>query len=137
MSSTGDYPLGAENNENAPYNEKKNEYLDFNVCISQTLSKNTSIKSNDYKKVKEWDDEFYYNSIDTSEMNYKAITLEQHYTPMELITLFKEFLEVEVQKTDFFDDSKIRIMKNLIEECNNWTEDETEVILENVICNHE
>lgn len=131
MSSTGDYPLGAEHNEQAPYNEKRNEYLDFNVCISQTLSKNTSISSNDYKKEKEWDDEFYYNSIDTSEMNYKATALEQHYTPMDLITLFKEFLEVEVYKADF-SNPRIRMMKNLIEECSNWIEDETEVILDGI-----
>ena len=130
MSSTGDYPAGAEHDPRAPYNKVENAYIDCEVCVSQTLSKTTTVKTNDYESNPEWDNDFVYSTTDFSETNFNSLYAEQHYTPYELIELFKEFLEDKVKNSDFTD-PKIPMMKALIEECKDWTEDETEVIFNN------
>lgn len=130
MSSTGDYPPGAEYDKKAPYNEEQNPYVECRLCISQTLSKDVTVKTNDYTSNLIWDNELTYSSLDFSETNIDSLYAEQHYTPYELIELFKEFLEDKVKNSDFTD-PKISMMKTLIKECKNWVEDETEVILNN------
>lgn len=122
----GDYPPGAENDPNAPYNQKEQEPVDIDVCVSCTLSKSTTIEGNP-----EVDD-------------LKDIYEEQEYTIPELLDEFIKILKKEVVETNatikLLDDNMSNAKKalelnishynNLLESLKGWTVDELEVIKE-------
>ena len=84
----------------------------FDVCVSQTLSKNTHVVA-----------------CISDDTNWKEVYSKEHMTPIEIIGEFKKFL------TTYLPDPIVNIrgfknFKHLINECNNWVEDETEIIQE-------
>lgn len=85
MFSTGDYPLGAENDSRAPYNEAENPEVEINVTVSITLSKTVKVKVKDYDIVNEWVDEdnSYSCERDFSETNLLAAVEEQVVLPQD------------------------------------------------------
>ena len=131
------YPMGADN-ENAPWNQREQEEREFKVCISQTLSKSTTICTNDYAM--EYEEETGNYRISTSDTQWKeALEDSETYTPLDLINEFKKFLEMlieerksngESSKRNFLYENSNNYYEHLIEECNNWTEDELEIIEE-------
>ena len=48
MIESGYYPPRTEFDPSAPYNQSDPEPVEVNVCISQTLHKNTTISTTDY-----------------------------------------------------------------------------------------
>lgn len=48
--SLGGYPMGAQNDPNAPYNEKENPEIEVEVTVSITLSKTFKIKTDQYNE---------------------------------------------------------------------------------------
>ena len=121
----GDYPPGAEHDPNAPYNQKEQEPVDIDVCVSCTLSKSTTIEGNP-----EVDD-------------LKDIYEQQEYTIPELLREFGWFLEIkiiEIEAAIKFNDnmsnakkaleSNISHYNNLLDSLKGWTVDELEVIKE-------
>lgn len=143
------YPDGlSDHTANAPWNDIDIPEKEFDVTISQTLSKDTTVTTNDYTPGAsgvdyEPDDEGGYCACgwhdpdDTSDTNWGKAYREEHYTPIQLIKLFKERCELELKSLDnsdtfeltpsFYKKKKLEL-KHLIEECEGWTEDETEVI---------
>lgn len=141
------YPAGAEHDENAPYNQVEVPDREFDVLISQTLSKSTTVITNNYIPGAsgvdyDSDDEggcvavSYQEPDDTSDTNWgKEYSENDHYTPLELINKFKEYLEKEwnvlkdaAEANDAETKWKKNNIKHLIEECEGWTEDETEIV---------
>ena len=136
-----DYPMGADT-PLAPWNMPVVPYHEFNVAISQTLSKSTVVSTNDYTPCcdegcedgvgyhDEWDD--------TSETNWTQVYEEDHKTPYELIAMLKEYLEKELKtlrETMEPDDRSFKVtqarrLEGLIEECEDWVVDETEIVEE-------
>lgn len=122
----GDYPPGAEYDPNAPYNQKEQEPVYIDVCVSCTLSKSTTIKGNP-----EVDD-------------LKDIYEQQEYTIPELLDEFDWFLRKEIVETKatikLLDDdmsnakkaleSSIIQYNNMLKSIKGWTVDELEVIKE-------
>ena len=122
----GDYPPGAANDPNAPYNQKEQEPVDIDVCVSCTLSKSTTIESNP-----EVDD-------------LKDIYEQQEYTIPELLDEFIKILKKEIAEINatikLLDDnmsnakkaleSNISHYNNLLDSLKGWTVDELEVIKE-------
>lgn len=122
----GDYPPGAANDPNAPYNQKEQELVDIDVCISCTLSKSTTIEGNP-----EVDD-------------LKDIYEQQEYTIPELLDEFIKILKKEIAEINatikLLDDnmsnakkaleSNISHYNNLLDSLKGWTVDELEVIKE-------
>ena len=122
----GDYPPGAENDPNAPYNQKEQEPVDIDVCVSCTLSKSTTIKGNP-----EVDD-------------LKDIYEQQEYTIPELLDEFDWILRKEIAETKAtiksLDDNMSNAKKalessiiqynNILKSIKGWTVDELEVIKE-------
>ena len=122
----GDYPPGAEYAPNAPYNQKEQEPLDIDVCVSCTLSKSTTIGGNP-----EVDD-------------LKDIYEQQEYTIPELLDEFIKILKKEIAEINatikLLDDnmsnakkaleSNISHYNNLLDSLKGWTVDELEVIKE-------
>ena len=122
----GDYPPGAANDPNAPYNQKEQEPVDIDVCVSCTLSKSTTIEGNP-----EVDD-------------LKDIYEQQEYTIPELLDEFIKILKKEIAEINatikLLDDnmsnakkaleSNISHYNNLLDSLKGWTVDELEVIKE-------
>jgi hypothetical protein len=117
------YPMGADTPD-APWNEPVVPEKDFPVVVSQTLSKDAVVTTNDYNP--SYDDETGEIEIDTFDTHWTDAYNNQHYTPLELLKLFKTFLEDELPTLVMAKD--IRRYKMLINECSNWKEDECEVI---------
>ena len=123
------YPPGADGPD-APWNQEDTPEKEFEVTISQTLSKNTTVCTADYcpggcYQETEWDIDgchtvACYEPDDTSDTDWKAAYNNEHYTPLGLIQEFKEMLE----KNTPISESR---RKHLIEECMNWIEDDLEV----------
>ena len=122
----GDYPPGAEHDPNAPYNQKEQEPVDINICVSYTLSKSTTIEGNP-----EVDD-------------LKDIYEQQEYTIPELLDEFDWILRKEIAETNAtiksLDDNMSNAKKalessiiqynNILKSIKGWTVDELEVIKE-------
>lgn len=123
------YPLGSDG-PGAPWNQNEPEEKEFSVSISQTLSKNTTVKTNDYcpgecyLEVERDMDGFFsftnYEPDNTSDTDWKSAYKKEHYTPIELIQEFKKMLE---ENSTISDDKR----KLLIKECMDWVEDDFEV----------
>lgn len=134
MIESGCYPPGAEFDSCAPWNEPVIPEKSFDVCVSQTLSKNTKVITDDYCPEEEDDDEDgSYVAANTSNTDWKVAYEGDHYTPHQLINLFKECLTKElnsIKSKPKQDPKRKKYLEKLISECSDWTENETEVIEE-------
>lgn len=122
------YPPGADN-ESAPWNQTEQEEKEFNVTVSQTLSKSTIVFTNDYthEYLKEWDDMggFVEENIDTSDTDWKtAFEDNENMTPLDLIKTLKNYLQDGLEKKGEVS-WKPQYVERLIQECEGWIEDET------------
>ncbi len=117
------YPAGAYNDPYAPYNWPENDPEEFDCFVSQTLSKTTGIFTDQY--IAEWDGEQGVD-YDLSEVDWpNEYHANDHYTPLQLIELFKKELESKLELAD--NPKEQKWCKFMIEECSNWTEDECEI----------
>ena len=137
--SLSNYPPGvSDSTVGAPWNEPTVPEKEFDVTCSQTLSKTVSVWTDNYIQGAsgvdyEPDDEGgYYASgwhdpDDTSDTNWAEEYHDNDYhTPLQLIGLFKQFLEEDLEHGLVFRNPNVT--KRLIEECEGWTDDETEYI---------
>ena len=145
------YPDGlSDYTPGTPWNEPEIPEKDFDVTCCQTLSRTAVVTTNNYIPGAsgvdyEPDDEGGYcasgwdDPDDTSGTNWADEYSECGYmTPLELIDMLKKYLEKdlrEIQKDMLPNDrsfkaTQVRRLKGLIEECECWTEDETEFIEE-------
>ena len=131
MRSEDYYAPGSYNDPSAPWNQSEPPEKDFDVVISQTLSKSTEVTTTNYIYTEdvEYDDEggkFLVRDLDTSDTNWKeAFEESNHYTPLQLIELFKKHLETELERMgDLVDKHRYQ---HLIEECDNWCMDDIEI----------
>ena len=127
MTESGYYPSGAEFDSRAPWNEREVSSRRFDVCVSQTLSKNTEVATDDYSPEVDQDEDGYHSYADTSNTDWKEAYKNEHLTPLQLIGEFKEFLTKHLPDP-VVDVKEFRRFKHLIAECEGWTEDETEVV---------
>ena len=137
------YAPGSYRDPSAPWNQIEIPEQKFDVTISQTLSKNTTVTTNDYIPGAsgvdyEPDDEGGYCSCgwhdpdDTSDTNWNEAYKKEHYTPIDLIELFKETLKQQLESWEGMDympyaKKEIKRIEHLIDECSSWIDDETEV----------
>lgn len=141
MRESGYFPAGAEFDPSAPYNQSDIPEKEFEVTCSQCLSRTASVWTNNYIPGVsgvdfEPDDEGgtyaspWHDEDDTSDTNWADEYHDNdHYTPIQLIGLFRKHLEEELNNSDV-PQNRINKYKHLIEECDGWTEDETEYIEE-------
>jgi len=145
------YPMmSASELSRAPWMQEEPPEKSFEITCSQSLSKTVTVWTDNYIPGAsgcdyEPDGEGgYYASgwqddPDTSDTNWAEEYKENGFkTPLELIGLLKEYLEKDlrnIQKDMLPNDrsykaTKARMLKGLIEECEGWTNDETEYIEE-------
>ena len=131
MNTDGNYPPMTKSQwDSAPFNEKPIPDKEFEVCITQTLSKTVKVSTNRYLLNEGVDDDGHrYSDIDTSDTDWKKVYKDGHYTPLELIEKFRDFLKSTLQDP-LGGTLKYAHKVMLIEECDNWIEDETEVVEE-------
>lgn len=131
------YPDGlSDRSPDAPWNEHEVPEKEFEVTCSQSLSKTVSVWTNDYIPGAsgvdyEPDDEGgYYASgwqdpDDTSNTDWaNEYHANDYHTPLQLIQLLKQVLLNDLQHGIAFKSPKFT--NDLINECEGWTEDETE-----------
>lgn len=123
MFENGYYPTGTQYLPQAPWNIKELPKKDLDVAVSQSLSKNITINTNLYYP--EFDDSGECN-VDGEETNWGEVYEENHYTPLELIQMFKKHLQEELFR---FGNTIDRYKyQHIIEECDNWIVDDYEVV---------
>ena len=134
------YPCGADTPD-APWNQVDVPEKDFEITCSQSLSRTATVTTNNYIPGAEGCDyeegvAFGWHDPDnTSDTNWADEYKSNGYkTPLELIEMLREYLEKDlrnIQRDMLPDDrsfkvTKARMLKGLIEECEAWTEDETD-----------
>ena len=132
MYNSADYPIGADTPQ-APWNRTTPKETEFQVLCSQTLSKSFPVLTDNYTPIceKEIDCDGSIVSImdaDTSDIDWKEeFHANDHYTPDQLIQLFKQDLEKILANGPVMLHSRAMI-KWLIQECDNWIVDEEEFV---------
>lgn len=63
MINTGDYPLGAANDPDAPYNEKENPEIEVSLYVWYDVGKRITVKTSDYKLDEWFDEDGYYRAV--------------------------------------------------------------------------
>jgi hypothetical protein len=136
MIESGMYPKGAVYDVNAPYNQVENPEEEFNVTIVETLSKDVTIVTTNYNLEEGRDEDGYYRHCDASDTPWKDEYKTQGCTAIETIIAVKTYLE-EVRLQQLIDLSncrhlteseqkELRVVKDLIEQCSNWKQEEIE-----------
>lgn len=101
----GNYPPGAANDPNAPYNQEDNPTKEVDVYYSQILSKDVHLNEAEYDPY----DEEFINLVDSYN--------KECASPIELINKLKTILET----------GKLPIHKDYwLKQCEGWVETDTE-----------
>lgn len=124
---TVNYPLGAsDSTPDALWDTIVIPEKEFDVSISQTISRSTSIMTTDYvPKVDEEDGSIY---ADTSDTDWKRAYKNSSYTPLEIISACKKIAQFNRDNGILHIDGIH--LKTLIENCEGWVEDDYEVMEE-------
>lgn len=126
MSEADYYAPGSYRDPSAPWNEVEIPEKEFDVCVSQSLSKSTSIYTQDYQP--EYDEETGHTDADTTYTDWKKAYTNVAMTPLEIINAAGKIAKA------LLEEGKTRVagvyLKSLAEECEEWNEDELEVIEE-------
>ena len=113
MTESGYYPLGAEHDPNAPWNQVDNPEREIEVTVSVTLSKTVKIKVSDYEITDSGKDEDgeHFEDIDYSNCDLKGAVEGQIVLPQSAHIYVKSNPKVH-------------------EDLSNWCVDDLEVNLE-------
>ncbi len=124
MIESGYYPPGAEFDPNAPWNEVPIPEKEFEVTISQTVSRTVKVLTDDYARC--YDDEAGYEYADTQDTDWKEAYAKDHEDIPKLLSLLKSYIERDLK----YGDSKYskEQLKYFLKECEDWIVDETEVV---------
>lgn len=124
MASNYGYGL-TDNSPNTPWNEPIIPERDFDLTISQSLSKDVTVCTNQYNP--EYDEEYGQTFANTEDTDWNKVFKENDYhTPLQLIQLLGEVLQKDLEHGIVFKNP--RFTQELINECQGWTEDETEMV---------
>lgn len=144
--SMSNYPPGLSDfTPEAPWNESEVPEKDFEVTCIQTLSRTVTVTTNNYIPGAsgvdyEPDDEGGYYACDWQDPDDTSDTYWSkeyqacgYYTPLQLIQMFKEELEKQLNECNEATSegkTEARRLKYLIEECDCWNDDETEYCID-------
>ena len=112
------YPPGAANDQNAPYNEPLIPEREFDVEVTITMSKVVTITTDNY--VPEYDDEDGHTYANTENTEWdKEFENSGHFTIADLIEELKGYV-VEDMKTCAPNTRKVSHLKRLLLACEDW-----------------
>lgn len=130
------YPLGAEKDPNAPYNQETQLERDFNILVCTSLSKSTYITTDKYCK-NEWKDCNIEDGerivtggeeITVEPEELKESYLREEYTIPQLLECLKEFAVEKLKHDCTYEE--IKKMHKILESLKGWIEDEFDVMQE-------
>ena len=125
------YHEGTDNSI-APWNQEERESEIIEVTISQTFSKTVEIEVDDYVEHKDSDEDGVYFWNDYSDCNLKDYVDEQHLTIKDILERIPE-LYSEFESLNLSNEREVSMFKHsllvLANACNDWNEDEMEVVL--------
>lgn len=107
QSSNGNYPAGAQYDPNAPWNEPSVENIEVEVTVSLTISKTLKIHIPGAEG----------KPFPITDSELKDAVINQKWLPHEISNIGDIILSASEQKS-------------IIEDLDNWTEDDFEVVLE-------
>ena len=151
MSEADYYAPGSYRDPSAPWNEVDIPEKEFEVTCSQSLSRTASVWTDNYIPGASGVDyepdgeggccaSGWQDPDDTSDTDWAKEYSYEHFTPLQLIEMLKVKLESDLKnlentpvdpKLPYKKQMEVRRLKHLINECDDWTEDETEYIVEN------
>ena len=127
--------------DNAPFSQADIPEKDFEVTCSQSLSRTATVTTSNYipgASGVDYESDGdggccacgWQDPDDTSDTNWSdEYHSNGHYTPLQIIQHCEELCRYLLERdiTDYGKNS----LKKLMEECQNWQDDETEYILDN------
>lgn len=118
------YPMGAEHDPNAPWNQVETTERDFGVIAEYSLTKSTEVSTNNYCIDDSPDGEGGGDVfIDTDNVDWEYEFENQHRTPLQLINILKEYAEKELKKSKTENNRKdIFKWNGIIADCSDWEE---------------
>lgn len=147
------YPEGSDTPD-APWNDTKTPSREFSSCCVQTLSKITTVYTDDYiegevYKEAEYEDGQVHTTItqdppDTSNTNWQEAYINDHMTPLDLINTLKEIKSLEIKtlqaqiesyttKKDKYITQYLALLdrlkeaKYICQECDGWVSDDLDI----------
>lgn len=125
--SNSNYPAMTQSQWDAsPMAETEPPERDFDICISQSLSKSTTVTTTRYNPI--FDDEDGRMYAETDDTDWREVCDDTAtYTPLELIAEFKKHLQEQLETLP---KNKRHRCLHLIEECEGWIEDDIEIVEE-------
>ena len=120
MTESGYYPMGAEFDKNAPYNQVDPEPIEIEVTVSVTMSKTVKVKVNDYIDEIEEDETGKYRNID-----FDTAVKAQGYLPQDSCFIFDNYIN---QGSKSKSESAYKETKKILDDLSGWNVDEMEVI---------
>ena len=127
MSEADFYPAGAYKDSSAPYNQVEIPEKEFEVTISQTLSRTVTVTTNDYQP--EYDEETGHTYANTENTDWKKVYEKCDFKLQDLVGELKGYVQSDLAMTGS-NTGKGRYLKRLLEACDNWIEDDWEVVEE-------
>jgi hypothetical protein len=101
----------------------------FDIVAKQTLIKDVSVLTDDYMVHVCEDEDGKFNDIDCSNTDWVKAFHEQHLTPLQLISKFKDFLAENLPYIK--DGTTLReYYEYLISQCNGWEEEDEDIFRE-------
>ena len=125
MTESGYYPMGAEFDKNAPYNQVDAEPIEIEVTVSVTMSKTVKVKVNDYIDEIEEDETGKYRNIDFSVCDLDTAVKEQVYLPQDSCFIFDNYINKGSKSKS---ESAYKETKKILDDLSGWNVDEMEVI---------
>lgn len=96
----------------------------FDVTVSQTLSRNSSVSTSNYDIFEDEDGLASYKIDEYTSI--KSLYEEQHYSIPQLLDILKKECKHKLMNTQ--SQRKANYLKGIIEDCENWCVDDYEVI---------
>ena len=127
------YPLGADNDSRAPWNQSESSEIEVEVWASNTLSRAALIKVTDYKELppdSERDEEgytTYMRNIDFSNCNFNEAFKHQCYTVKEIFETLRMVVN-DINIHGIENNNNLQLLNRLANEGELWTVDEEEVV---------
>lgn len=132
-----DYPVGADTKD-APWNQDpyEKEPRDVDILISTTLSKSTTISTEDYE-VEAWEDaerdeDGYLVRSGGTDYTYTALEdnyTDEEYTIPELLDILYNEASRKLKEENLSTEDKVKWTR-VLTSCEGWGEDELEVMEE-------
>ena len=127
------YPAGSDTKD-APWNQEEPNAKEFEVTISQTLSKNVIVSTTDYDEEEDWDDDMgKCTTVDTSNTDWQKAYQNNHETIVDLLCecgkMARELYDMRKDQANTPENRReMKRLQYIMNECIEWNLDEYEVV---------